>query len=111
MKYRVVLQRFAQQDLDEACLWAAKRAPETAAKWLDRFHHALQSLAVHPDRCPLAAESRKAPFELREYLFGKRPYVFRVVFTIDSKTVRILRILRAQRRNLTRRQIDEAAEE
>jgi hypothetical protein len=46
--------------------------------------------------------------ELREYLFGKKPYVFRVIFTIDGEVVRILRIRRAQRRYLTRSQIEEA---
>jgi len=56
----------------------------------------------------LARENRKVDIELREYLFGKRPFVFRVIFTIDGETVRILRIRRAQRRFLTRDEIDEA---
>jgi hypothetical protein len=46
---------------------------------------------------------------LRELHFGKRPNVFRVVFTIDGNTVRILRIRRAQRRWLTRRQTEDAS--
>jgi hypothetical protein len=48
--------------------------------------------------------------ELREHLFGRRPHVYRSVFVIDRDAVRVLRILRAQRRALTRRQIDEAQE-
>lgn len=108
MKYRVVLQRLAIADLKEAHGWAAHRAPQTAARWLDRFEQALQTLDTNPQRCGFARENGKAPVELREYHFGKRPYVFRAIFTIDDPTVRVLRIRRAQRRFLTRQQIDEA---
>ena len=109
MNYRVVLQRLAVQDLDEAYTWAARNAPETAARWLDRFRDALKTLDTNPQRCPLAREVRKVVVELREFLFGRKPNVFRVVFTIDGETVRVLRIRRAQRRFLSRKQIEEAA--
>jgi hypothetical protein len=39
------------------------------------------------------------------------PHVFRVIFTVDGASVRILRIRRAQRRALTRRQLERAWEE
>jgi len=110
MTHRVVVQRLARQDLEEAYLWAARRAPETAARWLRRFQDALQTLNTKPERCPLAPESRKSDVSLRQWLFGKRPNVFRVVFAIDQDVVRILRILRGQRRFLSRKQIDEAVE-
>jgi hypothetical protein len=38
-------------------LRAAQNAPETAARWLDRFHVALQTLASNPERCVLAPEN------------------------------------------------------
>ncbi len=110
MTYRVVLQRLAARDLQEAYEWAARRAPRTARRWLERFENALQSLECKPQRCPLARENKKVTVELREFLFGKPPSVFRVVFTIDQNIVRILRIRRAQRRSLTRRQIEQATE-
>ena len=87
----------------------ARRVPVTAAKWLDRFEQALVSLDRHPQRCPLARESSKTDVELREFLFGKKPNVFRVLFTIDQEVVRVLRIRRAQRRFLSRKEIDEAS--
>lgn len=108
MRYRVVVQRLAEQDLREAYEWAAERAPEAAARWLDRFQLALQTLDHNPERCGLARESEKVNGELRAFLFGKRPAVFRVIFLIDGKTVRILRIRRAQRRFLTRDEITDA---
>lgn len=108
MIYRVVLQRLAAADLDEATAWAARNAPATAARWLGRFQAALQTLDTKPKRCPLARENAKVDLELREFLFGKRPYVFRVIFVIDDDAVRILRIRRGQRRALTRKQIEGA---
>jgi len=64
MTHRVVLQRLAEADLEEAYLHAARRAPQTAARWLDRFQTALQSLNQRPERCPLAPENRKLGIEL-----------------------------------------------
>jgi plasmid stabilization system protein ParE len=108
MTYRVILQRLATQDLEAAYTWAAQRAPTTASRWLDRFEASLQTLEKLPERCPLARENRKVDIELREFHFGKRPYVYRVIFTIDNDTVRVLRIRRAQRRFLTRSELDQA---
>lgn len=101
MLYRVVVQRLARADLRVAFQWAAKRAPQTAARWLDRFERALQTLERQPESRPLARESKRVGIELREFLFGKRPYVFRSLFIIEGDVVRILRIRRAQRRPLS----------
>jgi plasmid stabilization system protein ParE len=111
MSRRVVLQRLAAEDLDEAYRRAAENAPLAAARWLERFEASLATLAKNPERCPFARENGKTALEVREILFGRRPHVFRVIFTIDTDAVRILRILRAQRRLLTRSQIEAALEE
>ena len=108
MTYRVLLQRLARADLAESYNYAACRASLTADRWLDRFQGALGTLAHNPQRCPFARENGKVELELREFHFGKWPNVFRVIFTIDGYLVRILRIRRAQRRLLTRQQIEDA---
>ncbi|MBI1313582.1 hypothetical protein GC176_20005 [bacterium] len=59
----------------------------------------------------MASENSKADVELRELLFGLRPNVFRIVYTIDAGTVRVLRFLRAQRRYLSPQQIDDALQD
>lgn len=110
MTYAVLVQRLALQDLESAYQRAARNAPATADRWLERFRRALRTLQHNPQRCPLAREDRKVDLEIREFLFGRRPHVFRVLFTIDGDTVRILRIRRAQRRPLTRRDINQANE-
>jgi plasmid stabilization system protein ParE len=106
----VILQRLAIQDLDDAFAWAARKAPATAARWLDRFQAALQRLDTNPQRCPRAREHDKVDVELREVLFGKTPNVYHAIFMIDGDTVRVLRIRRAQQRQLTQKQIGEASE-
>lgn len=111
MKYQVVLHRLADEDLNRAYAYAARNAPETAERWLSRFEDALRSLEHHPERCVAAREARRAAKELRELHFGNRPYVFRVIFLIDGEFVRILRILRAQRRPLTRKEIEDASDD
>jgi plasmid stabilization system protein ParE len=75
MTCRVILQRLAIQDLDDAFVWAARKAPSTAARWLDRFQSALQRLDTNPQYCPRARRHRKVDVELRETLFGKTPNV------------------------------------
>jgi plasmid stabilization system protein ParE len=62
MTYRVFLQQLAVQHLNEAYTWAARKAPATALRWLERFRSALQTLGANPQRCPLARESAKVDF-------------------------------------------------
>jgi len=97
MKYRVRLQPAAHEDLDQAYQYAAKNAPRTAVLWFNRFHEALRTLEQNSERCPLAPEDKNTTRELHQYLYGKRPNVFRVVFTIEDDIVWILRIRRAAR--------------
>jgi plasmid stabilization system protein ParE len=105
MTYKVRLQPLAENDLEGAYLWAAKNAPETAGLWLARFQAALNTLAEHPERCGFAPEHKKLKRELRQLLFGRKPNVFRAVFLIDGEFVRIVRIRRGSRRQLTRKDL------
>lgn len=107
MKYRLIVQRFALEDLDEYYRWAAQKAPQTAARWLGRFQTGLESLAVNPERCSLAPENGKVSREIRQLLFGRRPNIYRAVYTIDGDVVRVLRIRRASRRFLTKHELEE----
>ena len=100
------LQPLAERDLEDAYLWAARHAPDEAARWLDRFQEALESLALNPERCGLAPEHQKLRRELRQLLFGRKPNVFRAVFLTDGAVVRVLRIRRAARRFLRRKELE-----
>jgi len=98
MTRAVILHQRALADLNEARRYAAKHAPETALRWLNRFEQAIQTLELQAERCPLAKERLKGGFEVREYHFGDLPWVYRVLFVIDGDLVRVLLVRRAQRR-------------
>jgi plasmid stabilization system protein ParE len=110
MIFQVRLQSAAVEDLNAAFQYAASHAPVSAERWLGRFKAALKTLEHNPERCPLAAENSRSQRQLREFLFGKRPFVFRVIFTVDRDCVRILRICRAQRRPLKRDELGASEE-
>ena len=110
-RYRVALGPIALDDLEQAYQYAANRDPVAAARWYRRFIIALQTLSERPDRCPLSPENRRSPVELRDFLFGKRPYVFRVIYTIRAEVVLIIRIRRSQRRRLTSDDIRDALDQ
>jgi hypothetical protein len=95
MIYRVVITENAKANLRSYYLRAAERAPLTAARWLNRFEEALSSLDQAPQRYALAAENELAPQEIRQLLFGKRPSVFRALFTVAGDEVQVLHIRRA----------------
>jgi plasmid stabilization system protein ParE len=107
MIYQVLIQPTAEEDLLAIYRRAAKAAPISAGRWLDRFRDSLQSLTTNPTRCPLARESQRVELELREFHFGRYPNVIRVLFTIESDMVFILRIRRAQRRALSENDLQE----
>jgi plasmid stabilization system protein ParE len=106
--FRVVLQRLAAAELQDDYDDAARHSPLDADRWLDRFLLALKSLEERPERCSPVREHKKVGVELREFLFGKRPWVFRVAFVADGDTARILRVRRAQRRPLSADDLREA---
>ena len=107
-EYEVVFHSQARMDLDDAYQNATRHAPGAASRWVDRFQEALVTLSLSPQRCPLAPESRFVDEDIHEFHFGRRPNVFCVFFWIDGRYVRTLRIRRASRRGLLRREIEQA---
>lgn len=107
MPFAVRFQPAALEDLDEAFKFAAKKAPNTAERWLERFHSEIGKRLSHdPRRCQVAPENRRSKERtIQQYLFGKRPNIYRVIFTVEDETVWILRIRRAQRRTLSHKKL------
>ena len=56
-RFRVVLTDQAAKEAEAAYLWILDRSPQGAARWWDGFEEAVLSLAMFPERCPLAPES------------------------------------------------------
>ena len=98
MKYRVIIQPPAFDDLDEACAWLAARSPQAAARWLEGMFAAIRTLESNPERCGLAPENDNVHYEIRQFLHGRRGNVYRVLFTIQAGAVRILHVRHAARK-------------
>ena len=58
------------------------------------------SLDEFPERCPLAPESPVFPFEVRQLLYGHPPHEYRILFTIEAKTVYVLHVRHGRRQPL-----------
>ena len=104
--HKVIIHRYAMADLEETYRFAWNNGGNQASAWYERFVEHLKSLDHMPERCPIARESKRVFLEVRELHFGRSPNVFRILFTIDGNTVRILRIVRAQRRSPSWRTIE-----
>jgi plasmid stabilization system protein ParE len=102
MKYNVVVTAAAKQNLRAAYLWAAERAPLTAAAWLNRFEAELETLSKFPQRCALAPENSLVTDEIRQLIYGRRQSAYRALFTIAENEVRVLHVRRATRDWATR---------
>lgn len=90
MNYRVVIQPHALANLREQHRFIAASSPQVADRWFNRFVAAIESLAQHPQRCPLARESEQVGREIRQLLVGKRSGVRRAYFVISGDAVHVL---------------------
>jgi plasmid stabilization system protein ParE len=97
MTYRVIITAAAKQNLRDAYLWAADRAPHTAALWLQRFEAELQTIAHFPERFQVTPENAFVEPEIRQLVFGRRLSAYRALFTIVGEVVQVLHIRRATR--------------
>jgi len=62
------------------------------------------SLGELPHRCPLAPEDKEFPFEVRQLVFGRKPHLYRILFTIEGDAVVVLHIRHGRRRHLNEAQ-------
>jgi plasmid stabilization system protein ParE len=101
MTFRVETTASAEQEADEFLTGYYRSMPETPASgWFLAMQDAIASLAEFPERCPLAPESAVFPFEVRHLLYGHPPHVYRILFTIENKTVYVLHIRHGRRQPL-----------
>jgi plasmid stabilization system protein ParE len=97
MAFRVQIATRARADIEQALEWLIPIAPISAQRWHNSLLARIQTLDVHPDRCPLAAEAETLGIELRELLHGKRTGVFRILFVIENDSVNVLHVRRHSR--------------
>ncbi len=71
-------------------------------RWFQGLREAVASLAHSPQRCALAPENATFPFEVRQLLYGRKPHVYRILFTIEGDTVYVLHIRHGRRQPITK---------
>jgi len=93
MRFRVVILRRAELDLQQIINWIEARSPIGAAPWLAAFEKFVERLATAADTLALAEEDTSFDQTLRQGLFRtRRGRVYRAVFVIVGDEARILRI-------------------
>jgi plasmid stabilization system protein ParE len=98
MAFRVEQTATAKLDLDVILEWLlAREAGETGLRWFQELREAVASLAEFPHRCNLAPEDADFPFEVRQLLYGRKPHVYRILFTTDGDRVILLHVRHASR--------------
>jgi plasmid stabilization system protein ParE len=101
MAFRVEITPQAEQDANLILEWLlSQHADETGLRWFERLKEAIASLAELPRRCALAPENASVPFEMRQLLYGHKPHIYRILFTIEGEAVYVLRIRHGRRRRL-----------
>jgi plasmid stabilization system protein ParE len=103
MHFRVELTEKANRDLDGILEWLLEQqAGETGLRWFWRLEEACESLSQLPRRCGVAPEDAEFPFEVRQLLYGNKPHLYRILFTIEGDNVIILHVLHGRRLSLKR---------
>ena len=80
----------AERDLESIFLYIRTESSPVAEEWFRGLARAISSLSEHPSRNPKTSEDRK----LRQLLYGNKPHIYRVIYSIDrsSKHVDILHV-------------------
>ena len=99
MNFRVELTDQAKHDIVAIYAWLQTQdAGEAGARWLVSLREAINSLDALPGRCRVAPESRESLGEIRQLLYGRRPHVYRILFTINDEAVHVLHVRHGRRR-------------
>ncbi|HVS39103.1 MAG TPA: type II toxin-antitoxin system RelE/ParE family toxin [Gemmataceae bacterium] len=95
MSFRVIFRPRARDDIAAATAWLAQGSPAAAARWRSGLFHIVEKLETNPTLYPGADEATDLGVDLRELLYGRRPRVYRILFTITGQTVNVLRVRHA----------------
>jgi plasmid stabilization system protein ParE len=96
MRYTVVIEEPAEQELDDAFLWSCAMWPlAQAEKWFSDLLKAVDSLSRFPKRHSLALENQAFEEEIRHHLYGRGRGQYRILFAVRGRKVHVLHIRRS----------------
>jgi toxin ParE1/3/4 len=85
MPYLVRLLPRAEHDLEAIYGFIGASSSEMAHRWFTKMVDAIETLAELPERCPRIPEDPT----LRHLLYGKRPHIYRIIFSVDATRRRV----------------------
>lgn len=92
----------AEWDIRRNAIWLRKAfSARTADRWNDDIITAISKLTRRADQHPEADEAAHLGVALRCKLQGRRPHVFRVLFTLTDDAVVVHRVRHAAQDQLT----------
>ncbi|MGA2020007.1 MAG: type II toxin-antitoxin system RelE/ParE family toxin [Candidatus Sulfotelmatobacter sp.] len=104
MAFRVKTTAQAESDASAILDWLlSQHAGEAGIRWFLALDEAIASLSTFPERCSLAPETARFPFEVRQLLYGRKPNVYRILFTIEGDAVNVLHIRHGRRKPISER--------
>ena len=101
MQFQVIITPSAKADIFEINAWFLENYPDLAERWLWEISEAVTSLSKFPERCPVSPESEAFDVIVRQLLHGKRPHIYRILFSIQDDKVYILRVRSTRQQNLS----------
>lgn len=100
MRYTVIITPSGKADIFETNAWLLENYPNIADRWLWETSTAVASLAKLPERCAVSPESAAFDVEVRQLLYGKKPHVYRILFSIQETKVFVLRVRHTRQKSL-----------
>lgn len=100
MQYQVIITPSAKADIFETNAWFLENYPDLAEKWLWEISQAITSLSKLPERCPVSPESEAFDVIVRQLIYGKKPHIYRILFSVQDDKVYILRVRSTKQRSL-----------
>ena len=100
MPFQVIITPSAKADIFEINAWLLENHSDLAEKWLFGLSEAIISLSKLPQRCPISPETEAFDVIVRQLLYGKRPIVYRILYSVQDEKVYILRVRSTKQQSL-----------
>ena len=97
MAFRIDFDERAIAEILEILDWISDRSPDRAEKWYQGLVDEINTLVTFPLRCPVSPDEKAFGEPVRELLYGKRPSIYRILFTMREDVVVVLTIKHASR--------------